>query len=409
MRALKFAGVFLGALIIIFLIIFGTNLNALLILFENQQALKEGQEWVEKTHSLKGLTEYVGAQPEHVSVVSLAPRNPDSSIAYNPHSPRTMGRLANLFLLTEYVRQVQSGRLSPDEPIAYERINRYQLPYMDATDHQDALGRLREWSDGNTHTVALRHVVEAAVRYNDIAIFDFLLQKLGAGRIEQLLGTLAIEQTEAPLPFSGLYITLNPHLHDRTTDAHFDSLSRLSRTEFSELVFANTERFIGESPFRERVLQLFEEQEGLGITFDRQRDALAFFPKTTAHEMARLMRRVQQDSLLSPSVSRGVRDILDWPLQSGRLEGDFETYGALYDNRMGMVSGIDYGRSSYSGEPFAQAVFFDELPVAFWFHMSSNLMHQDFQQRLIWDPALREATVQQIAKRNINTDTTAVQ
>lgn len=406
MRALKFAGAFLGALIVIFLIIFGTNLNALLILFENHGALKEGQEWVEKTHSLKGLTEYIAAQPEHVSVVSLASDNPDSSISYNGHTPRTMGRLANLFVLAEYVRQTEEGQLDPDEAVPYAHINRYQLPYMDATDHQDALARLREWSDGSSDsTVALKHVVEAAVRFNDTAIADYLLFRLGPDRIEALMDQLGIARTESPLPFSGLYITLNPHLQQRSTEAHFDSLSALSRLEFSRLVYDNSARLRTDDDFHRRVNALFEEEEGLGITFDKQRDGLAFFPKTTAHEMAGLMEQLQQNRLLSPALSKRLKQILDWPLQSGRLQGDFETYGALYDNRMGMASGIDFGASSYSGEPFAQAVFFDELQVAFWFHMSSSLMHQDFQQRLIWDPALRAATVQQIS--NPNPDTAA--
>ena len=145
MRILKFLGVFLLTLIIVFLIVFGYNLDALFTLFDNQKGIKEGQEWVQKTYSLKGLTEYVGAQPERVSIASLAINNPDSSIQYNVHEPRTMGRLATIFLVIEYARQVDEGTLNPDEQIAYELLNQYQLPYMDESDHSDALSKLREW------------------------------------------------------------------------------------------------------------------------------------------------------------------------------------------------------------------------------------------------------------------------
>lgn len=67
---------------------------------------------------------------------------------------------------------------------------------------------------------------------------------------------------------------------------------------------------------------------------------------------------------------------------------------------MGMLSGIDFGTSIYDGHTSVQAVFFDDLPVAFFIHLSSNHMQEDYQQRLIWDPALYETTIKQIEKNN---------
>lgn len=406
MRILKFAGAFLLTLIVVFLFTFGYNLDALFTLFENQRGIKEGQEWVQKTNSLKGLTEYIGEQPERVSVVSLAINDPDSSIMYNQHAPRTMGRLSVLFSVIEYARQVEQGTINPDEQVPLSEINRYQLPFIDESSHDDAMNMLNDRQANSESTVALKHVVDAAVAYNDLAITDYLFYKLNPASVAQLMDELLLQETESPLPFSGLYITLNPHLQQREATAHFDSLSQLSRQEFTQLVSDNTERFLNDDGYRSEVLQRFENGEGLDIKFTMMRDALAFFPKTTADEMARLMKQLQQDNLISPAVSARLKEILDWPLQSGtgRLQKDFETYGALYDNRMGMLNGIDFGASSYSGEPFAQAVFFDDLQVAFWFHMSSNLMHQDYQQRLIWDPALRSASASQI--NTAATDTT---
>lgn len=60
------------------------------------------------------------------------------------------------------------------------------------------------------------------------------------------------------------------------------------------------------------------------------------------------------------------------------------------------MSGIDFGTSIYDGHTSAQAVFFDKLPVAFWLHLSANHMQEDYQQRLIWDPALYETTINEI-------------
>ncbi|MDZ7756370.1 hypothetical protein [Rhodohalobacter sp.] len=56
--------------------------------------------------------------------------------------------------------------------------------------------------------------------------------------------------------------------------------------------------------------------------------------------------------------------------------------------------------STYDGHTSVQAVFFDRLPVGFWVHMSANYMQEDYQQRLIWDPALYETTLNAITPDN---------
>lgn len=410
MRILKFIGAFLATFLLIFLIVFGFNLDALYTLWDNQAGIQEGQEWVQKTSSLKGLTEYVAAQPERVSIASIAINNPDSSILYNQHTPRTMGRLSVLFTAIEYTRGVEAGSLDPNEQVPLEEVNHFQLPYMDESDHEGALATLRDQNKiSDDDSIALKDLVQASIRFNDIAIADYLLFKLGIQNIEKLYDDLSLQETELPLPFSGLYITLRPSENDTSAQAHFDSLSTLSMDDFRNIVFQNARRMKEDVTFRKEIVDRFRETDGLGIKFILQRDALAFFPKTTAHDMSRLMKRIQQEQLISKAISQKVKSLLNWPLEDkgGRLNKDFKTYGALYDNRMGMVNGIDYGRSSYSEEPFAQAVFFDELQIAFWFHMSSNLMHQDFEQRLIWDPALREATVNAIRKPNQSTNSSA--
>lgn len=397
MRILKFIGAFLGTFLIIFLIVFGFNMNALITLFENSDDIQEGYEWVEKTKSLKGLTEYIGAQPERVSIASLSIQNSDSSLLYNELAPRTMGRLSNFFLITEYVRQFESKKLDPDEQVSLDDIDKYQLPYMDESTHEDVKNILDDQGKiSESNTVALGDLVEMSAKYNDLAISDFLYTRIGQQAVINLLERLKLEATEVPLPFSGLYITLNPSLQNMETEAWMDSLSAMSRTSFDSLVITNTQKLYNSQEYRTKINITFKEDEGLGIGFKKLRDALAFFPKTTALEMARLMKQLMQDKLISKKVSTKMKDIMGWPLDGDRLNQDFNQYGAIYDNRMGLVNGIDFGRSTYSNEPFAQAVFFDELQIAFWFHMSSNLMHQDFQQRLIWDPALREATKVQI-------------
>lgn len=399
MRILKFIGAFLGTLLIILLLSFGYNFDAVVTLFQNSGDLQEGQEWVPKTSSLKGLTEYIGSNPEHVSLVSRSTENPDTTISYGAEKPRTMGTLSNFFLITTYARMVESGAINPDSLVSLDPIDRYQLPYIDASNHDDAVSVLSDQgyiTDDNR--APLEQLIKKAIIYNDLAISDFLFEKIGSTEIDSTYSLLNIESTDKPLPFSGLYISLHPSLSDSSFDYHFSQLKKLHASEFRKKVLDNTREYLSDDQFHKRVNKIFNEEQGLGIGFAERRDILELFPKSTAKEFARLMVELNQDSLISPDISQRVKEIMSWPYKQQSLNSDFEYYGAIYDNRLGLLNGIDYGASVYSKEPFGQAVFFDSLQVAFWFHMSSNLMHQDYQQRLMWDPALRTTTLRQFDK-----------
>lgn len=397
MRILKFIGVTVGTLLVVFLIVFGFNLNALFTLFENSDDLQEGQEWVSRTTSLKGLTEYIGKHPRRTAVVSRSAANPDTTISYRAEQPHTMGTLSNFFLITTYARLVENGTLNPDELIPLEDTDVYQLPYIDASNHGDAKKALDN-RDAVTpdNEVSLDDLVQTAIIFNDLAITDYLYYKLGEEAISQTFKELKLQHTDLPLPFSGLYIMINPAAHDTTSPAHLENLNKLSKQAFRDTVLANAQKYQSDSSFHKRIDDIFNASQGLAMQFTDRRDALTLFPQSTAGELSRLMILLQQDHLISPAVSERVKNIMSWPLERQSLNSDFDSYGAIYDNRMGLLNGLDYGASTYSQEPFGQAVFFDSLQVAFWFHMSSNLMHQDYQQRLMWDPALRQATIQQI-------------
>ena len=69
MRIAKFLAVFVLVTGLVYLVVFGLNFNVFKTVFTNQEALAEGSEWIEKTYSLAGMTEFVAAHPDLVSVV----------------------------------------------------------------------------------------------------------------------------------------------------------------------------------------------------------------------------------------------------------------------------------------------------------------------------------------------------
>ena len=347
--------------------------------------MRDGYEHIENTYSLKALTEFIGDHPKYISIVSFNVNNPDSGIYYQIEEPRTMGTLSNIFLLLEYERQVAAELLNPRERIqSIEEITRFALPEISGESHRKAL---KHFENKENTLPTLDEVVTAMVETNDLATSDFLWFTLGKEKLRALMDTLELSSTDMPLPFSGLYLSIHPELSD-TSQA-------ISERE----IIALATKLKTDKDFRKSTNKLFKDSR-LNLSFIQERDALEHFPQTQPIEIASLMARLYNNELLSLEISKRVKDKMNWAFEGGAVKRSFSEYGALYDNRIGMLSGIDFGTSIYNGHTSAQAIFFDKLPVAFWLHLSANHMQEDYQQRLIWDPALYKTTEQETLPTN---------
>lgn len=386
-RALKFFLVILAVVLFVFSLVIGLNYSGFKTLFQNEKGMAEGSQYIENTYSLKGLTQFIGEHPEWVSITSFNVNEPDSGIYFQPDIPRTLGATANLFLLIEYERQVAEGLLDPAEEVTLKEINTFALPEISQNNHN----KLIEAFDNQS--APLDDVVIAMLQNSDLVSADYIWFKLGEENIRSLIDILDVSEKALPLPFSGMYTRINPSLSDTS------NLREIDFSEFSEQAIDLGNRIKDDPDYNQQLKNQFNKDR-LSLTFMEERDALAYFPQATTNELANFMLRLYNNEVISEEVSENVKQKLRWPMGSDPIARSFEDYGAIYDNRMGLLGGIDFGTSIYDGHTSVQAVFFDRLPVGFWVHMSANYMQEDYQQRLIWDPALYETTQQEIGKNH---------
>lgn len=388
-RAFKFFAAFFLTALVIFGSILALSWKPFNIFFENRDAMVEGSHWVEETYSLRGLSRYIESNPEHVSIVSTVLSSPDSTISFEGGTPRPMGTTANFLILAAAANLIHSGELDGEQMIEWGSVSVYQIPGVNGSEHNQSYRAAsnRGWIDDN-NKLTLFNALKLLAEFNDLALADYLWWLIGPDRWPQLSGHLHLEYTGLPLPFSGLYLTISPGIREMSASEIYQQELGRENSEFRESVIDYSRQFADQTEFRKIVLE-YSDRNRLGNTFMEERDGLALFPKTTANEFVRLLTDLINDELINERVSHQVKEWMRWPMerQSG-IQRDFTDYGAIYDHRMGLLNGIDFGTSVYTGNTTVQAVFFDRIQIAFWFHMSSNHMHQDFQQRLIFDPAM---------------------
>ena len=388
MRIFKFIAVFTITAIVIFGFVIGFNWNTFKVFLDNREALSEGNEWIIKTSSLKGLSEFLGENPNHGSISSVVITTPDSSLHFGSDIRRTMGTTSNLFILLGYAIDFESGLINPDSTVQWQEISTYQLPGVDESVHRNAYRIAQEqgWISED-QSITLHNALTLLAETNDLALADYLWWQLRDDIWSEIPEVLNLEQTEMPLPYSGLYLSISPFLQESTVS---DLIHRYRNSEpesWREFVIRNSGSFVNDPVYRDQILYYMNKNR-LGNTFMEERDALQLFPSTTTGEITSLIQGLVQKNVITESVSERVLNYLRWPMRNQpRIDQDFLDYGALYDNRMGLMTGIDFGTSSYTGDTTVQALFMDRLPIGFWFHASGGHMHQDFMQRMIFDPA----------------------
>lgn len=400
MRLLKFLGSFLLVSALIIGSIFYLNRDVFVTVYQNRGAIAEGSEWVDKTYSLSGLVEYIGEHPRHVSVVSYDINDPEAGIYFQPNEKRLMGTSANIFLLIGYARQVSEGLIDPDQLIALDDIKRFQLPKIDNNRHREAL---RSLSANNLITadrkIKISDAVTIMIMHNYLAAADFLYYFLGPEKVSSLTNDLGTSRIESPLPYSGLHIAFNPALHEQTAKERHEQLLSLDKDELIEEVTGYALAYQNDDDFRNRVNRHFENNEA-ELSFFDERLMYDIFPKGEPGALTVILEQIIRGELFSEEASAMIRDYLSWPMSSAAVRRDLDFYGALYDNRLSILNGLDMGTSTYTKNQHVQAVFFERLPIGFWMHMSSNFMSQDYQKRLIYDPALYETSKSVLTREN---------
>lgn len=393
MKIFKFLAVFLVVIGLVYIIVIGSNWNVFRTVFSNQEALAEGSEWIEKTYSLSGLTEFIRANPELVSVVmqDTDERSDADSILYQPDVPRAMGSTGHIFLLLNYAEQVNEGKLSPDSLFHLDDIERFNVPGYEPNRHKESLRHLKNNGKINDDYIRLDDIVAIMILRNHQPSADLLYTVLGRGQVEDTVERTTDNLVEVPKLWSAFHIA--------ATMTDIDQNVSLGSRDFETLYNTIYDQLISPGTTAASVLRFYDIDE-INYSFFEEKAAYTKLPKATPLAIAQLLATINNSKLINDEVRSIILKHLSWPMHDDKVKRDFESFYAIYDNRIAISNGISIGTSVYTKRTHVSVVYFDQLPIGFWMHMSSNLMNQDFQMRLNYDPALFERTYSTLMQSN---------
>jgi len=390
-RIAKFVGIFLAVTIAVFGGIYLLNKSAVDAVLKND--LSEGTEWVPKTYSLRGLVEYLAADPNSYSLVSLRGDEPDSSIYFNADAKRSLGNLAHIMLIAAYVDAVDSGTVDRNQAVDWAKIYALHVPRFENNRFSAAISELQK-----VENPVLDDLVRFMVKNNEAAFADYLQYILGYDVVVQIPHRFGAQNIEAPLLWSGFVLAWDPGAQQASFEELETRYSSMVDSVYHQTISDLGKRYANDLMYRDEVSQLMANGDELLFAQEKKRNAMA--TRGSPIELAQLLHELLNGTLLNAAAQNHLKDLLSWPMKNPKTARDFSSYAAVYDSRMGYLAGIDIGMVSGETEPTTQVFIMENIPIGLFLHLSSNLMTQDFQQRLIWDPALANLAYSLLSNTN---------
>ncbi len=378
MRLFKFLSVFALVLGLVYIVVIGLNMNVFRSVFTNQEALADGSEWVEKTFSLSGLVDFIQVHPELVSVTlsdTSSVISPDSvAIGFESDRPRVMAGTGHLILLAAYARLVENGELDPAQIVTKDQINRFLVPGFEPSKHRETLRLYAEISSSESE-FTLDSVVQAVILRNHQPSADLLYSLIGTANLDATLSASELFGIERPSLWSAFHIAYATKGASEGYEAEYDLLAG---------------RLLSDDTTEAGILLKAAGIDQINYSFNDEKQAYSVLPKAIPGSMAAFMVWILDESRFGTRATQITKKQLGWPMRDTKVARDFTALYAIYDNRISISHGVAVGTSAYTHRTQVSTVYFDQLPVGFWMHMSSNLINQDYQMRLMYDPALYE-------------------
>lgn len=383
MKLIKLLSAFLAVVALIFILVIGLNWTAFHAIFADRESFSEGSEWIEKTYSLAGLSEYIQANQDVVSIVSINLSDASDNIILNPEVPRMMGATSNLFLIMEFARQKKAGSISLQERVEVAELNRFIVPGWYENGHRNAMRNVNV----ENGTISIEDVLTLITRHFSQPASDWLFFRLGPGRVNRLIRDLTDDRVEPWVPGSGIQVAIILRELNLSKEEAVANFLELPVRERMVQLIDYAAQFSEDAIIREEV-----NNRALGLNkrlLSDERRIHGLWSRGQPGALVDVLKMIEEGGFLDEDTSAFVKSWFDWAGEERSTQRHTSYYGALHEARLGYLGGLDIGTSIYTGHTYVQGIFFDNLPISFWMHMSSNHMIQDFQRRLVFDPEMR--------------------
>ncbi|HDR4572199.1 serine hydrolase [Bacillus cytotoxicus] len=204
-------------------------------------------------------------------------RNGELLVTVNENEKLPLASMAKIVIAVEFAKQVAEGKIDRAELIPLRDLEKYYVPNTDGGAHPKWIEDIKERSVIKNETVSIEEVAKGMIQFSSNANTTYLLDKLGAERVNESIKELHLSSHDDFYPYTAsLYMRgyVEKELHV-PTDQSLDMLRNMSSDEYKNHVFQIHEWMKDEKEWKNRNIPLRVDMGFQRIWSDRLVSATA--------------------------------------------------------------------------------------------------------------------------------------
>ena len=304
----------------------------------------------------------------------FAAKNAEELVTHETDTVRPLASTVKIIITVEYAMQVDAGILDPNSFVHLAELNKFYIKNTDGGAHEAWLETINKNESGE---VTLQNVAKGMITYSSNANTDYMINLLGANKIDKRIKELGLKKHEAVYPLVGSLLI--PQNMDELTP---ESLKSMSNEEYRKLAFNMSEKMqrgeINADKTSYTASQNFER-----IWSDRLIGA-------TANDYGKLLEIISNDELPKSAMTI-IRDLMEWPMEINPDNKDrFNHLGSKGGSTGFILNDATYAED-LDGNQFELVLLMDDLNL--WQRQLLQNNINSFESKFIGDDAYKKKVI----------------
>lgn len=320
--------------------------------------------------------EQLFSHPEDVALVVYRVDYEGIGFYHNPDQLMPLASASKLIQLAAYAEAVALGEIDPTEKVPIDELERYYLPRSDLGAHNEALDAL------DRDALTLDDLAWMMIRHSANSAADYLHNRLGQARIEQVAQEIGLSSHTAPCTYLGRFLLMN-QLNSSTIERF-----TTNPTTYGEAVTLLSDQYLNDDRFYTEAATSWQRGQQPPLSIQR-RFVAELETQGTANQYALLLAQLVTDRLGKPGTEAEalMRKHLEWPHAEFEINQiRYATVGYKNGTMPGALTTTYYAWPYWSDRPIVLALFYKDLPNETYRRWRRTFPHDELAHWLMSDP-----------------------
>lgn len=239
-------------------------------------------------------------------------RNGEVLTSINANKKLPLASTAKIVIAVEFAKQVSEGKISRDEQISLQELEKYYVKNTDGGAHPNWLEDAKARELVKNGQIALEEVAKGMIHYSSNANTTYLLEKLGIERVNESIKELELTSHDKFSSYTASLYMVEKELHEPENQS-LETIRNMSKDEYNKHVLQIHEWMKDEEEWKKRDIPLKVDMEFQRIWSDRLVGA-------NAKDYMSIMGKINSRNYFPKSMQDEIENVFNGTVKNSKFE-----------------------------------------------------------------------------------------